>query len=336
MIHCKGNKMIIFRNFNVCKLSIASLLFVLVSTATAQSAPPYPTRPVTIVNQFSPGSISDATARLIAKSLQDQLGQPFIVENKVGAGGLIAATYVANAPSDGYTLLATSSSLHSGASLYKDLKIDPIKDFTHIARVGSFPSFIVIRSDLPVNTIEELILYAKKNPKKLSYGHGNNVGQMVGETLQKRNGIELIRVPYKSNPAAMMDLVAGHIDMMVPELNTGLPHIQSGKVKALALLTKTHNSRLPGVPTLNETVLPGFDVLPWGGISGPAGMQPETVAKLEMAVQKALKDPDIIRSLTTSGIEPFWGGQKEFEQYVKTQLENWTVIIKNAGIQSGD
>jgi tripartite-type tricarboxylate transporter receptor subunit TctC len=334
MIHCKGNKMIIFRNFNVYKLLIASILFVVVSTT--QSAVPYPTRPVTIVNQFAPGSISDATARLIAKSLQEQLGQPFIVENKVGAGGLIAATYVANAPPDGYTLLATSSSLHSGASLYKDLKIDPIKDFTHIARVGSFPSFIVIRSDLPVNTIEELILYAKKNPKKLSYGHGNNVGQMVGETLQKRNGIELIRVPYKSNPAAMMDLVAGHIDMMVPELNTGLPHIQSGKVKALALLTKTHNSRLPGVPTLNETVLPGFDVLPWGGISGPAGMQPETVAKLELAVQKALKDPDIIRSLTTSGIEPFWGGQKEFEQYVKTQLENWTVIIKNAGIQSGD
>ena len=326
--------MIFFRNFRVYKLLIASLLFVLASAS--QSATVYPTRPVTIVNQFSPGSISDATARLIAKSLQDQLGQPFIVENKVGAGGLIAATYVANAAPDGYTLLATSSSLHSGASLYKDLKIDPIKDFTHIARVGSFPSFIVVRSDLPVNTIEEFIFYAKKNPKKLSYGHGNNVGQMVGETLQKRNGIELIRVPYKSNPAAMIDLVAGHIDMMVPELNTGLPHIQSGKVKALALLTKTHNSRLPNVPTLNETVLPGFDVLPWGGLSGPAGMPIDIVTKLEISVHKALRDPEFIKSLTSSVIEPFWGGQKEFEQYVKSQLENWTLIIKNAGIQSAD
>jgi tripartite-type tricarboxylate transporter receptor subunit TctC len=316
---------------------IAGSLFaggaVLARPAILSANDAYPTRRVTIINQFAPGSISDAAARLIAQSLQDQFGQPFIVENKVGAGGLVAATTVARAAPDGYTLLATASSLHSGAALYKELPIDPLKDFTHIARIGSYPSFIAVRSELPINSIQELLAYAKSNPGKLTYGHGNNMGQMIGETIKRRTGTDIARVAYRSNPAAMTDLIAGHIDIMLPDLNTGLPHVQNGKVRALAVFAKNRSAILPDVPTLDETVMPGFEVLPWGGLSGPANLPPAVVSKLEAGVHKALDDPETKRRFTLSGIEVFWGDQKEFQSYVRTQLANWTTLIKEAGIQ---
>jgi tripartite-type tricarboxylate transporter receptor subunit TctC len=293
----------------------------------------YPARRVTIINQFAPGSISDASARLMAQSLQNQLGQPFIVENKVGGGGLLAATTVARAAPDGYTLLATASSLHSGAALYKDLSIDPMKDFTHIARIGSYPSFIAVRAGLPINSIQELMTYAKNNPGKLSYGYGNNMGQMVVEIFKRRTGTDIARIAYRSNPAAMTDLIAGHIDIMIPDLHTGMPHVVSGKVRPLAVFTKNRSKILPDVPTLDETLMPGFELLAWGGLSGPPNLPLEIVAKLEAAVQKTLMDPEARKQFERSGIEVFWGGQKEFESYVRTQLANWTALIKEAGIQ---
>jgi tripartite-type tricarboxylate transporter receptor subunit TctC len=304
-----------------------------VSACHGAAASDYPNRRVTIINQFAPGSISDAAARLIAQSLQDQLGQPFIVENRVGAGGLVAATTVARAAPDGYTLLATASSLHSGAALYKEMPIDPMKDFTHIARIGSYPSFIAVRANLPIHSIQELVDYAKNNPGKLTYGYGNNMGQIIGETFKRRTGADISRVAYRSNPAAMTDLVAGHIDIMLPDLNTGMPHVLSGKVRPLAVFTKSRSITLSNVPTLDETLLPGFEVLPWGGLSGPANMPPEVVSKLEAAVQKALMDPETQKRFALSGIEVFWAGQKEFESWVRSQLANWTTLIKEVGIQ---
>jgi tripartite-type tricarboxylate transporter receptor subunit TctC len=298
----------------------------------SHAAETYPARRVTVINQFAPGSISDAAARLIAQSLQDQFGQPFIVENKVGAGGLLAATTVARAEPDGYTLLATASSLHSGAALYKELPIDPVKDFTHIARISSYPSFIAVRSNLPIKTIQELVAYAKAHPGKLTYGNGNNMGQMIGEIFKIRTGVDIPRVAYRSNPAAMTDLLGGHIDMMIPDLNTGMPQVLSGAARPLAVFTKTRNATVPNVPTLDETVLPGFEVLPWGGLSGPAGMPEDVVIKLETAVHKALQDPETQKHFRTAGIEIFWGDHKEFTSWVRDQLANWTALIKEAGI----
>ena len=292
----------------------------------------YPARRVTIINQFAAGSISDAAARLLAQSLQEQLGQPFVVENKVGAGGLLAATTVARAAPDGYTLLATASSLHSGAALYKDLPIDPMKDFTHIARIGSYPSFIAVRSDLPVKTIQELVSYAKAHDGKITYGHGNNMGRMIGEIFKLRTGAPLVRVPYRSNPAAMTDLVGGQIDMMLPDLNTGMPHVLSGRARPLAVFTKARSPALPDVPTLDETVMPGFEILPWGGLSGPANLPAEVVATLESAAHKTLTGPQVQKQFRTAGIEIFWGGHEEFTSYVRAQLANWTALIKEAGI----
>lgn len=317
----------------VLSYGMAAGLPALTTARMSGAAEAYPARRVTIINQFAPGSISDAAARLMAQSLQDQLGQSFIVENKVGAGGLVAATAVSRAIPDGYTLLATASSFHSAAALYKDLPIDPLKDFTHIARIGSYPSFIAVRSSLPVNSIQELVAYAKNSPGKLTYGHGNNLGQMIGEILKRRTGIDIARAAYRSNPAAMTDLVGGHIDIMVPDLNTGMPHVRSGMVRPLAVFTKQRSATLPDVPTLDETVMPGFEILAWGGLSGPANLPDDVVTTLGSAVHKALMNPDIQDRFKASGIETFWGGRTEFEAYVRTQLANWTALIKEAGIQ---
>jgi tripartite-type tricarboxylate transporter receptor subunit TctC len=292
----------------------------------------YPAQRITIINQFSTGSISDAAARLIAQSLQEQFGQSVIVENKVGGGGLVAAIAVARAAPDGYTLLGTASSVHSGAALYKYLPIDPLKDFTHIARIGSYPSFIVVRSTLPVKSIQDLVAYAKAHPGKLTYGHGNNMGQITGEVFKRRTYVDIARVPYRSNPAAMTDLIAGQIDMMLPDLNTGMPHVLSGRARPLAVATKTRLPALPDVPTLDETVMPGYVLAGWGGLSGPANLPGDVVKTLEVAVHKALLQPECQEQLRRSGVQIFWGGHDEFTIYVRDELANWSALIKEAGI----
>jgi tripartite-type tricarboxylate transporter receptor subunit TctC len=292
----------------------------------------YPTQRITLINQFAPGSISDAAARLLAQSLQDQFGQPVIVENKVGAGGLVAAVAVARAAPDGYTLLATASSLHSGAALYKDLPIDPVKDFTHIARMGTYPSFIAVRSSLPVKSMAEFVAYAKANPGKLSYGYGNNMGRIIGEILKRRTHIDISLIPYRSNPAAVTDLLGGQIDAMLPDLNTGLAQVKADRIRPLAVATTTRNAALPEVPTLDSTVLPGFELVPWGGLSGPANLPPDVVTQLEAAARKTMDDPKTKELFGRSGIEFFWAGHDEFTAYVRDQLVNWGNLIREAGI----
>jgi len=310
----------------------AAFSAVVSSPYVSRASETYPARHVTIVNQFAAGSISDTTSRLIAQSLQDQLGQPFVVENKPGAGGLIAATAVARAKPDGYTLLATVSSLHSAAALYKEMPLDLMGDFTHIARLVSYPSFMTVRSTLPINTVQDLIAYAKANPAKLTYGHGNNMGQMVGEIFKRRTGVDLTRVAYRSNPAAMSDLVAGHIDVMVADIGTGWPHVESQKARPLAVFSKQRSALMPSVPTLDETVMPGFDVLPWGGLSGPAKMPSDVVGKLDAAISATFRSPETQKRFSAPGMEPYWADQRTFEIYVQDQLKNWTALIKEAGI----
>lgn len=302
--------------------------------AVPVAAQDYPARPVTIVVPFGPGSVTDTTARLIAQGLQDALGRPVVVENKSGGGGLIAANAVAHAPADGYTLLITTNSTHSAApGLFKSVPYDPIKDFTPIARIGSFPSFLGVDPRLPIESITELVSYARQNPGQLTYGHGNSTGQIVGEALKHRTGIDMVRVAYRSVPAAMTDLMGGHIGMMIPDFGNGLPQLQAEKIRALAVLTQARSSRLPDVPTLNETVMPGFDILAWAGMFGPAGMPAPVVERLAAELQKILANPELKSRFEVAGAETFWSGPKEFDAYVKTELVKWTSLIKEAGIE---
>ncbi len=179
----------------------------------------------------------------------------------------------------------------------------------------------------------ELVAYAKANPGKLVYGHGNSTGQIVGETLKHRLGLDIIRVAYRSNPAAVTDLIAGHIPLMIADFNTGLPQLREQKVRALAVLTKQRNSVLPDVPTLDETVMPGFDILAWAGIFAPANTPPEVVDRLAKEIHKSLSTPELRKRFTDAGIDVFWSGPSEFADFVKTELVKWTSIIKEAGIE---
>ncbi len=314
-------------------LTAAAALLALLASAPAV-AQNYPNRSVTILTPFAAGSVTDAAARLIAQTLQESLGQPFIVENRAGAGGLLAAGAVARAKNDGYTLLLTTNSTHSVVhGLFKNVPYDPIKDFTPIARIGSFPSFFAVTPDKPYQTIQALVAYAKANPGKLSYGVGNSTSHIVGEALKKRTGVDIVRVPYKSNPAVMTDLLGGQIPIMVADFNTGMPQFKAGKVKALAVLTRERNPALPDVPTLSETVMPGYHILAWAGMFGPAGMPEEADEDLAAAVEKALQKPEVRARFANSGTDIYWSGPKEFDAFVKSELVSWTEMIKEAGIE---
>jgi putative tricarboxylic transport membrane protein len=301
--------------------------------ATAAGAEKYPARTVTIITPFAAGSQTDAAARLVGQSLQDALGGSFIIENKAGAGGLIAANLVAHAKPDGYTLLLTTNSTHSALALYKSVPYDPIKDFAPIARLGNFPSFVAVNSSMAVHTMAEFVAYAKANPGKLSYGTGNSTGQIVGETLKNRTGIDVVRAAYRSNPAVMTDLIAGHIQMMVADMNTGMPQVKAGKIRPLAVLTKERNPLLPDVPTLDETVMPGFEILAWAGMFAPANTPPEDIDIIAEEMRKMLEKPDLRERFTGPGIQVFWQNPQEFSQFVKSELGKWTAMIKEAGIE---
>jgi tripartite-type tricarboxylate transporter receptor subunit TctC len=316
----------------------ACLAFGLATFAMAATAPAgaqtYPTRPVTIITPFAAGSVTDATARTIAQHLQDALGQPFVVENRAGAGGLLAASAVARAAPDGYTLLITTNSTHSAApGLFKSVPYDPIKDFTPVARIGSFPSLIAVHPGLPVNSMQELVAHAKVNPGKLSYAHGNSTGHITGEALKQRTGIDMVRVAYRSNPAAMTDLIAGHVPAMVPDFGTALPQLKAQKIRGLAVLTKERSATLPDLPTLHETVMPNFDLLAWAGMFAPANLPQPVADRIAGALKAMLAKPEVKERFLNGGVEVFYSGPQEFEAYVRSELVKWTTLIKEVGIQ---
>jgi tripartite-type tricarboxylate transporter receptor subunit TctC len=309
------------------------LLLPLLLTASAAAAETYPVRTVTIVTPFAAGSATDAAARLVGQFLQEALGQTFVVENKAGAGGLIAANAVARASPDGYTLLLTTNSTHSAVGLFKNVPYDPIKDFTPIARLGNFPSFVAVNAALPVTSMAELVAHAKANPGKLSYGTGNSTGVIVGEMLKKRTGIDVVRVSYRSNPPALADLVAGHIQMMIPDVSNGLPQVKAQKIRPLAVLTKQHNPAMPEVPTLDETVMPGFETLAWTGMFAPAGTPPEVVAVLAGEMRKMLSRPDSRERFAASNVWVLFQEPSDFAAFVKSELVTYSAMIKEAGIE---
>jgi putative tricarboxylic transport membrane protein len=308
-----------------------AMLAALTTSADAQS---YPTRPVTIITPFAAGSVTDATARSIAAHLQETLGQPFIVENRAGAGGMPAASAVAKAAPDGHTLFITTNTTHSAApGLFKNVPYDPIKDFTPVARIGSFPSLIAVNPGQPIKSMQELVAYAKANPGKLSIAHGNSTGHITIEALKQRAKIDLARVPYRSNPAAMTDLIAGHIPLMVPDFGTGLPQLKAQKIRPLAVLTRERSTTLPDVPTLHETVMPNYDLIAWAGLFAPSGLPPAIAERISGELQKFLAKPEVKERLLTSGVEVFYTGPGAFDAYVRSELVKWTGLIKEVGIQ---
>ncbi len=320
--------------YQLYKRLVAVCVLILSACLSPALADNYPSRTVTFVIPFSAGSITDTVARWIANDLQHALHQTFIVENKPGAQGLVAGNYVAHAAPDGYTLFLTTNTTQSAApGLFKIVPYDPIKDFVPVARIAGFPSFIAINPSSSIKSIAELVAYAKANPGKLSCGYGNSSGRVAIETFKKRLGLDIVSVPYRGNPAAINDLIAGNTFIAVPDFGTGLPQVRAHKIRPLAVLTNERNSTLPDVPTLTETVLPGFDLIAWAGLFAPAGTPPEIVNTLAREVEKSISKPELQKQFTTLGIDVFWADPEQFQKYVKTELVKWTGMIKESGIE---
>lgn len=295
----------------------------------------YPTRPVRIVVPFAAGSATDIIARIVAEDLRATFNQPFVVENKPGASAQIGAEAVAKAPPDGYTLFVTTNTSHSANPfLFKKLPYDPIKDFTPIANIMRIPVVIVVGPKVPVNSLNELVAYAKANPGKVSFGYGNSIGQVVGASFAKRTGIDVITVPYKSTPQAITDVLGGQISYSVADFASGQAFIKEGRLKALAVSSAKRSSIMPDLPAMAETKgLEGFDLIAWVGMLGPAGMSKDIVDKLNAAVRKALAKPEVKEKIASFAAEEAPGSAEELAAFLKDQLASWGNSVKEAGIQ---
>jgi tripartite-type tricarboxylate transporter receptor subunit TctC len=316
------------------------LLLVLAAAAAATLSPAlhadnYPSKPITLVSVFGPGSASDTICRVIADPLGVALKQSVIVEDRPGANGALAALHVARSAPDGHVLLmGTNSPLSAVPFLTRNPGYDPLKDFTAVARVGSFTLMLVVNPSVPARTIKELIDHAKANPGKLSFASGNTAGIVAGETLKSWAEIDMLHIPYKSSPPAIQDVLAGRVSMMFTDLTTGLPHVRSGALRALAV-TRLHRSSLfPELPTLDEAGVSGFDMDTWAGIVAPAHTPPAIVTRLNGELRKIIDSPGIKSQLGNVGFEAFSSSPEELEAFVKAQLGKWGRMVKEAGIQA--
>jgi tripartite-type tricarboxylate transporter receptor subunit TctC len=302
--------------------------------SSALLADNYPSKPITLVAVFGPGSASDTICRVIAQPLSVALNESVIVESRPGANGALAALYVARSASDGHTLLmATNSPLSVVPFLMKNVSYDPVKDFTPVTRVGSFTLMLVVNPSVPARTVKELIEYGKANPGKLSFASANTSGIVAGETLRHWAELDMLHVPYKSSPPAIQDVLAGRVSMMFTDLTTGLPHVRSGALRALAVTRLQRSPLFPELPTLDEAGVTGFDMDSWAGIVAPAQTPPAIVTQLNRELRKIIDDPDVKSKLGNVGFEAFSSSPKEFEGFVKVQLGKWGKMVKDAGIQ---
>ncbi len=300
----------------------------------AHSADSYPSKPITLVAVFGPGSASDTICRVIAQPLSIALNENVIVENRPGANGALAAQYVARSAPDGYTLLmATNSPLSAVPFMMKSPPYDAVKDFTPITRMGSFTLMLVVHPSIPATNMKELIEYAKDHPGKLSFASANTSGIVAGETLKHWAEIDMLHVPYKSAPPALQDLIAGRVSMMFTDLTTGLPHVQSGKLRALAVTRLQRSSLFPELPTMDEAGVTGFDMDSWAAIVAPAGVPPEIVTRLNTELRKIIDSPEVKKTLGHVGFEAFSSTPGELGDTIKVQLNKWGKMVKDAGIQ---
>lgn len=296
---------------------------------------PYPSRPVKIVIGFGPGSGTDLLARMIGEELRAVFNQPFIVENKPGASAQIAAGQVKAAPPDGYTLLLTSNTTHSvNPHIFKSLPYDPIADFTPIGGIGFFPFILAVDAKVPARTPQEFVTWAQANKGKVFYAYGTPTVQIPAAALNRLHNLEATGVPYKSSPDAMTDVIGGRAQFLVVDLASSRPHVQSGRLRALAVTSSKRTALAPELPTVEESLgLRDFDLAAWTGLFGPANLPKDIVDKLSGALLRILNRPDMREKMLAANIEPTPSDPAAFSALVKRQLEVWGHKVKDAGIQ---
>ena len=309
---------------------IAALLVL----AVPANAADYPSRPVMLVVAFPPGGPSDVLARIVGKKMEELLGAPFVIENRPGAGGNIAADSVAHAATDGYTLLMGNNGiLATNESLYKKLTYSPQKDFMPITLIGTQANILVVNPTVPAHSLKELIALCKAQPGKINFassGYGA-AAHLAGELFKTEAHVDIVHVPYKGAAPALQDVVAGRDQMMFATAASVIGHIKAGQVKALAVTTLKRTAVLPDVPTMDEAGLKGFDASTWHGLVVPTGTPPEIVAKLHDAAVKALQDPGVQVSLGRLGVDIVGDTPEQFKAYIAAEIPKWTAIVKASG-----
>lgn len=300
-------------------------------TAVAQN---YPTRPVTIVVPYPPGGLIDLVARQIQARFGTELGQSVIIENRSGAGGNVGAEAVARASADGYTLLLANPSLAISPLIYPKLNYKPIEDFAYIGQYGTVPNVLVVHPSIPAKTVQEFIAYVKQNPGKLNYGspgYGTSP-QMSSELFKAMTNTFIVHIPFRGSGPSQAAMLSGEIQMMFDNLPPQLPHIRSGKVRALAVTSLKRSPVVPDLPTLDEAGLKGYEVTAWFGLVAPAATPKPVVARLNEALNKTTQDPKVKELLESNGATVIQGQPDAFRDYVKAQTVMWAPVVKRANI----
>ena len=296
----------------------------------------YPSKPVRIVVSFSAGGPTDTVARVMGAKMADLLGQQFVVENKVGAGGNIGADLVAKAPPDGYTLLMATVSTHAiNPGLYKNMPYDPVRDFAPIGQVGVTPTLLGVHPSIPATDVKSLVAVIKENPGKFTYGSSGlgSILHLCGEQFKAlAGGVNIVHVPYRGSAPMMSDLVGGQISMAFDATPTAMPQAQSGAIRAIGAGMATRMRAMPELPTLQEQGLKGFECYTWNAILAPADTPQPIVERLSEAINKALDDPAVFKRLQEAGIDPTPGSTpKQAAAFIKAELAKWAPIIKASG-----
>ena len=304
-----------------------------VTLNAAAQAQPYPSKPIRIVVPFGPGSATDNISRMLAEKASKSLGVAIVVDNKPGANGLIAAREVVGGPKDGYTVMVSSNSAHAAnAYLYKNLGYDPVKDFTPITGLTKNPHILVVRPELPVHNMKELIEYGKANPGKLNMGNGNTGSLANASLVRAMGGFTATDIAYKSPPAAVTDLLGGRIDFLSVDPFIVADHIKVGKLRPIAVTSKTRLRPFPDVPTVAETI-PGYELNGWVAAFAPAGTPPEAIAKLNKAFVEFVNSPEFQQYMDKQGMQGAASTPEELGEFQKGQVKLWADVLQKAGVQ---
>lgn len=302
------------------------------TSAAAHSTDAYPSKQITIVVPFSPGSASDTSARILVEKLGPRLGVPLVIENKPGASGTIGASAVTRAAADGYTLVLTSSSTHSATpALFRKPPYDPTGDFTHIIRIATIPMMLVVRTDSPYTTVPKLVEATQK--QALNYAYGNPTSQIAGATFNTVAHAAANPVPYKSQPPAVTDLLGGHVDYMFGDLSVVTPFMRAGKLKAIAYTDQQRSKDFPDVPTLTELGYQHFDLVVWVGLAAPAGTPDAVVQRVNAEVAKILQEPDSVAKFETLGMQVAPNSVEQHKTFTLKQRDIWTQRAIDAKIE---
>src|SRR6266700_2831160 len=311
--------------------AVCATLAGLLSIPALAAEQAYPSKPIRLVVPFPAGGSLDVVARAIGQKLTEAWGQPVVIDNRPGAGGNIGADLVAKSAPDGYTILEGALSTHAvNVSLYAKMPYDPVKDFAPITLVAVTPNVLVLNASYPVNSVPELVAYAKAHPGALSFGSGSNgsAGHLAGELFKTETGVNMVHIPYKGGAPALQALLAGDTQLMFDNLANSAAQLKAGKLKALAVTTAKRSSLMPELPTLSESGLPGVDIYTWWGFMAPAGTPKEIVAKWNAEVKRILGTPEMKAFFAQQGAEPAASAPEQFSALIRSEIPKYAKIIK--------